>query len=373
MLEKNKNLLFLCGYKSLYGGNFVPCLMALEDKLKTYSVNCIYAFPKEARDRPWIEFLESEGRRTTFLDFDLPNRKFNAELTRVVSDFQINYVYSHFSPILKVELFAKQHKDICVFIHIHSDFSAGKKTIKTTLKTFAMYKLFSGQVSFFSVSKAFVRYNSKKISYVPNCLADRRIANTHIGGKAIREQNHVGNSEVLCEIFGWSPIVKGVDIAVNAIKALNEEKNVDVKLAIICGREMSIKRMKEWIALNTRCSGEEEYLLYWEPQEDVFSFHEASDILLAPSRSEGFPYSLLEMLSLGKTCVISDVPGMKWAEEYKTVFSFSTENLDRCIKAICDAIQSDCVCDVDVAESIKKNYSIDAWTDTIINKMNHAV
>ena len=89
MLEKNKKLLFLCGYKSLYGGNFIPSLMALEDKLKTYGVNCMYAFPQEAQSRPWISFLKSEGKQLTFFDFDLPNREFIDELTRVVKEHQI--------------------------------------------------------------------------------------------------------------------------------------------------------------------------------------------------------------------------------------------------------------------------------------------
>lgn len=373
MLDKNKKLLFLCGYKSLYGGNFIPSLMALEDKLKTYGVNCMYAFPQEAQSRPWISFLKSEGKQLTFFDFDLPNREFIDELTRVVKEHQINYIHSHFAPILKVELFAKKHKDIHVFVHIHSDFSAGKFSVKKKMKNFLLYKFFSGNVTFFGVSKAFVNYNPQKINYVANCLAKRRVLSSHVGGKAIREEYNITEKEILCEIFGWSPIVKGLDIAINAVKILNEERGLVVKLAIICGREMTVTRMKKWIANNTKCSGEENYLIYWEPMEDVFSYHEAADILLSTSRSEGFSYSILEMLSLGKRCVVSDIPGIRWAEEYETVFAFSSESTEGCVEAICNALKSKKECNMKVAEAIQKNYSIDIWTNTIAEKMNQVI
>lgn len=373
MLEKNKKMLFFCGYKSLYGGNFVPSLMALEDKLKIYGVNCVYVFPKEAQDRKWIEFLKAERKRVLFFDFNLKNLEFCYELSRIVKENQIDYIYSHFAPILKVELFSKLNKDICVFIHIHSDFSAGKPSINSKIKNFLMYKLFSGDVFFFGVSKDFVQYNNKKIYYVPNGLAKRRVVSDHVGGKTIREQNEVLESETLCEIFAWSPIVKGLDIAVNAIKTLNEEDNVAIKLSIICGREMTIPKMKEWVSNNTKCSGEENYLLYFEPREDVFSYHEAADILLATSRSEGFPYAVMEMLSLGKKCVVSDVPGLNWTKEYETVFPFQTESIDGCIKAIRNAINSERQLDMNVAESIQKNYSIDIWTDSITKQMNRII
>lgn len=373
MLEKNKKLLFLCGYKSLYGGNFIPSLMALEDKLKTYGVSCVYAFPQDTQSRLWISFLKTEGKQVIFLDFDMTNREFISELTRIVEGYQIKYIYSHFAPTLKIELFAKQHKDIRIFTHIHSDFSAGKNSIKMKVKTFLIYKLLSGKITFFSVSKKFVEYNPKRITYVPNGLAQKRVVSNHVGGKTIREEYNVKETESLCEIFGWSPVVKGLDIAINAVKVLNEEKGLTVKLAIICGREMTAARMKEWVANNTKCSGKENYLLYWAPKEDVFSYHEAADILLSASRSEGFSYSILEMLSLGKRCVISDIPGVKWAEEYETVFSFPSENIAGCVEAICNALKSKKECNMKVAEAIQKNYSIDIWTNTIAEKMNQVI
>ena len=370
MLEKGKKLLFICEYKSLYGGNFIPSLIALEEELSKYGISCVYAFPKEAERREWVLFLKSEGKSITFFDFKLSAVNFISELEKLVKEKQISYVYSHFAPIVKIELFAKKHIEIKVFIHIHSDFSAGKSSFKNNIKTFLMYKLFASEVVFFSVSKAFVYYNPKKINYVPNGIATKRIGCKHMGGRAIRKKYCIEDGDILCEIFGWAPIVKGVDVAVNAVKYLNENLDRSIKLAIVCGREMTIERMKEWVNKNTDCSGDEEYLIYWEPQEDVFSYHEAADILLSASRSEGFPYSILEMLSIGKRCVVSDIPGVAWTRKYKNVFSFATENVQECGRSLCEAINYEDTINKDTIKAINEDYSIKNWTNRIIDGIN---
>lgn len=83
MLEKGKKLLFICEYKSLYGGNFIPSLMALEKQMSTYGISCVYAFPKEAEQREWISFLKSEGKDIIFFDFKLPASSFISELSKL--------------------------------------------------------------------------------------------------------------------------------------------------------------------------------------------------------------------------------------------------------------------------------------------------
>ena len=124
-------------------------------------------------------------------------------------------------------------KNIHVFVHIHFRFFSREIFCKKEDENFLLYKFFSGNVTFFGVSKAFVNYNPQKINYVVNCLAKRRVLSSHVGGKAIREEYNITEKEILCEIFGWSPIVKGLDIAINAVKILNEERGLVVKLAII--------------------------------------------------------------------------------------------------------------------------------------------
>ena len=372
MLKKTDKLLFVCSYSAPYGGNFIPSLLALEAKLGAYGIKCVYAFPKEAEGRSWSAQLKAAGKEIVYIDFHLSRMGFVKELEAITAEKQISIIYAHFASILPLEIFAYLHKNIRVFIHIHSDFTAGRTSYKQTAQHFLLYKLFSSRVHFFSVSPAFVDYNPKRISFVPNGLAKDRLSCEHKGGASIRKQYQVTDDEILCEIFGWSQIVKGVDIAVNAVKLLNERDKLPIKLAIVGGTTTPIEDMKKWISEHTECTGNEPYLLYFEPSEDVFSYHEAADILLSASRSEGFSYSILEMLSLGKRCVISNILGTEWAQKYETAFVFETENVSSCAEAVCKAVDSGTKSSVEVANAIQDEYSITCWTDAIVAKMNQA-
>ncbi len=372
MLKKGKKLLFLCSFSAPYGGNFIPSLMSLEERLNACGVDCIYAFPKEAKVRNWFSLLEQEEKQLLTLDFQLSRKLFIKSLEEIVQKNQICYVYTHFCSVLPIEIFAALHRDVHVFTHIHSDFSEGKKSVKQSFKNFLLYKAFSGRVTFFSVSPTFVNYNPPKISFVPNGLAKNRLECMHTGGQAIREQYSVTADETLCEIYGWSPAVKGVDVAANAVKNLNEKIGSPVKLAIVCGDNMTPDKMRRWISENTECSGEENYFIYWKPREDVFSYHEAADILLSASRSEGFSYAILEMLSLGKQCVVSDIPGVAWSKKYETVTSFQSENYQDCSAALRRAIHNGKEAGKDVSAAVQDDYSIDKWTEAIVEKMNQA-
>lgn len=70
MQEINKgNVLFLCEYQSLYSGNFIPSLVALEEGLKEKNIACVYAFPKQAKARDWVRVMEAKGKKIIFLIF----------------------------------------------------------------------------------------------------------------------------------------------------------------------------------------------------------------------------------------------------------------------------------------------------------------
>lgn len=369
MLKETEKLLFVCSYSAPYGGNFIPSLLALEAKLATRGVRCVYAFPEEAENRSWIAELKSKGKEIVYIDFHLSRMRFVKKLEIIVKEKQVNILYAHFASILPLEIFANLHKEIRVFIHIHSDFSAGQRSWKQKIQQFLLYKLFASHVQFFSVSSAFVDYNPKKIFHVPNGLAKDRLTCEHKGGISVREQHHVADNEILCEIFGWSQFIKGVDIAVNAVKLLNDRDMLPVKLAIVGGTTEPIENMKKWIAEHTECSGNEPYLLYFEPSEDVFSYHEAADILLSASRSEGFSYSILEMLSIGKRCTISNIMGTEWSQQYETTFAFTTEDVGECAEAIRKALTYGSQTNAAVADKIQNEYSIERWTDNIVEKI----
>lgn len=367
-MNKNKPvILFLCGYQSIYGGNFIPSLMALEERVQQQGGRCVYVFPTGARGRTWFAQLQQMGKIVEIFNFNVSRFAQMKKLTALVQKYRITIIHSHFVPMIPLEIFALLNKNIQVVIHLHSDFSSGKQTLKSKLKNWLIYKVLSRRIRFVSVSESFVNYNPAKIDWIPNALAVKRMPCEHVFGEQIRQKYGVDKRDIICEIFGWSPQVKGVDIAVETIKQLHAQ-NPSYKLAIVCGREMTVEKMPTWVAEHTSCSGREDFLLYLPPTEDVFGYHEAADMLLSASRSEGFSYSILEMLSLGKPCVMSDIPGVSWAKKYPLSYVFASENISACKQAVIQAITGKNKMFLSqTADQIRTDYNIHTWVNRVLN------
>ena len=367
-MVRNEKIAFLCDYQSYYGGNFIPSLMALEKEALKSGYQCVYLLPRGAKDRYWAQYLAQTNHTVIFWESDVGRTAFIRRLDQIVKQNQIGILHVHFGNVLNAEIYSMLNPNVQVMIHLHSDFSAGEKTVKDKFIDFVVYRLMSKRIRYLSVSKDFLKYNKEKTTWVPNALATERIPCEHKTGLELRKELNIGENDVLCELFGWSPNIKGVDIAVQAVKLVNEQMKRKVSLAIICGREYTPDKMKQYILEKIGIQPDAPYLLYLQPIEDVFCYHEAADLVISASRSEGFPYSILEMLSIGKPCVVSDIPGTNWAEEYPITFPFESENVVGCAEAIAEAIMKTAECpSEDVKKSIGEQYSIERWAQTVMN------
>lgn len=363
-MSNTKQVLFLCSYQSPYGGNFIPSLIALEKELEKRGAKCTYVFPLKAQERYWFKELSKKAHVLT-LDFSLGKGKFIRSLSRIIQEYKVNIIYSHFGKMIETEVVCLLHANVYGVGHIHSDFSMGQKSFKETLFRLVCYRLLAYKMRFISVSPGFIEYNPKKVSFIANALATERIiGNNHIDGSVLRKSLGISEDTVLCEVFGWTPDVKGVDIAVKAVGSVNEICENKVKLAIICGVAVGKKEMKEYVCSHTTYTGEE-FIYYLEPTEDVFSYHEASDILLMTSRSEGFPYALLEMMSLGKKAVVSNLPGTKWCSNYPNTFLFNRENIKECRDCLIQAINAQNKSNEQTIQQIKERFSIEIWANKV--------
>lgn len=367
----NKRIMFLCGYQSLYSGNFIASLVELEYELNRKGCDCVYIFPKDAANRAWYKKLVDRGKTLATIDFTNSRFEMAKRIATIVNEYDIDLLHTHMCDVINVELFSLfyKKKKVKVVIHIHSNFSCGKENLKTTIKDFIKYKLLSCKCKFISVSSHFVKNNKKRITFIPNALAINRLFANDGTGEEIRDAYSINNEQILCTVYGWDPVVKGVDIAAKAVCECNKINKDKYVLAIVCGREVTKEKMKEFISKNTSLTGDENYLVYFEPQEDVFSYHRATDLLLSTSRSEGFPYTILEMLSLGKKCIVSDIPGVLWSHKYeKNVFFFENENYKDCAQKILEASDSVKIIDEEVAKQVNEDYKISTWVDRIIEE-----
>lgn len=97
---------------------------------------------------------------------------------------------------------------------------------------------------------------------------------------------------------------KGVDIALRAMAALKGTLSRPVILTV-CGNGPELEHLR---ALADEYGIVEDTIFQGEVR-DVASYYKEADIFVLPSRFEGFPNVLLEAMSYGLPCVVSDVRG----------------------------------------------------------------
>ena len=363
-MEKHKTVLFVSSYRALYGGNFVASLRELEKHLQAMGYNCIYIFPTECNKYEWFQILSTRSTTVTLDSFD-SKLGLLLDLNKLTKEYDVGLIHTHFLQISVAELYSALNSKIRVFIHIHSDFSCGKESIKTKVLELIKFRILSRHVTFISVNQKYVKLNNENVKWIPNAIARERFVPSIEDKEKARIRLNISNDTILCEIFGWSPYVKGLDIAVNAVKSAYEQCS-NIVLGIVYGREMGEDSIKEWINSHTNCSGDEPFLRYLKPREDVFTYHYASDFLISASRSEGFSYAILEMLSIGKPCIVSNIPGVAWSLKYRSVYPFETESIEDCKKKILSLISGNDRIFPTVCEQIHDEYGIDRWAKSII-------
>lgn len=364
MRNSKTKLLFICEYQSIYGGNFIPSIVELCSFLsqKHKNLDIALSFPLVAKKRDWISYLLDKNFQLYFYDTESVFKRMSTT-KKIVKEFKPSVVYIHFAPRLLTKLiliFSKAK----LFIHLHSDFSLGKKkTIGEKIKH-QLEGLIKPRTTYLSVSNDFLKQEKHRvIYYVPNCLAVSRIPCEHMNREQTRLIYGFSKDNFVYLLFAWSPEVKGLDIAIKAFKKAYQTNN-NIRLLVICSYKDGIEHNKKYL-LGKGIDVNDLPIVFTEPNEDVYRFHYASDALICSSRSEGFHCAFLESMSVGKPVISSNIPAVQWSKQYKnSVLFFESEDFEALgdnmlLLSIGKITTTDC------SDIIKKDYSIDKWTNII--------
>ena len=319
----NKNINIICKYASEYGGNFIPSILFLAKELRK-NRKVIFTFPEETKSRFWIKKIQDEGFRVYFF-----KTNFKKEIISINKKEEIGYSYFHFISGLRAKLIYPFSRKMKLIIHVHSDFT-GNKSIswKRKIKYFVEYNLLRRDAKYVFVSESLFNKKKKTFHSVSNCLCIDRIFESSVDIESFKIKNGISNNDTVFLLFGWSPYIKGVDIAIRAFEQIVNEGNKGYKLVIIHGRgngrENCINYLKESL-------GDDKFLynkniIFEKPVEDVFSLFRLSDVLILSSRSEGFSYSVLEALYFNLRVLSSDIKACQWANGYDNFATFKSEN-----------------------------------------------
>ena len=138
--------------------------------------------------------------------------------------------------------------------------------------------------------------------------------------KSIRNKYNIPEDAFLISYVGRHNEVKGYDILKEiGSKVLKSDNDIYI---ICAGQEGPIYRLdnKKWIEVG------------WT--NDPHSIINSSDIFVLPNRETYFDLVLLEVLSLGKTVLLSNTGGNKYFKKYKETGLFFFDNVQEAVKTI---------------------------------------
>ncbi len=95
---------------------------------------------------------------------------------------------------------------------------------------------------------------------------------------------------------------KGIDILAKAIELISKNKNLQRNRIQLQERndEQKLKELNKYSNCN-----------YIGFEKEVTKFYQKADLMLVPSRWEGFPYTILEAQSTGTPVITTNTPGCK--------------------------------------------------------------
>ena len=308
---------------------------------KTQGWNLILAFPAIASKRDWCERLIAGGCQVYFLPNKASVFAYAWSLARIGLSTNASLIHTHFS-LYDVAawsasfLLSLGKRQLRVVWHVHSDF-ADRLTIRRRIKNLLKYRIMGNSVRIVAVSedlrKQIVQagFKKKRIKTLHNGIDVIRVLEATKTRAQICDEFHIPPEKKILLLFGWTPSVKGVDIAIDAVQRL-----VGLGLPVVLVIVGTIALQK--FVSNYTNEIQPSWLYIIPPTDDVANLYQAASIFLSASRSEGSPYSICEAMISNLPVVLSDLPGITWAHKSAGARFFSSEDSVAMANAICEVL-----------------------------------
>lgn len=356
-----KNVLLICGYAAPYKGNFILSLEYLEDTYKDGKM--VYMFPENAKNVAWMaDFLENH--RVYFMPMGFFGKKVNwkilKELKNILQIEDIKIIHTHFL-VYNYSLFVAKHtfaRNIRMIAHIHNQFAI-PTTKSAPIKKFVMEHSYDTIVG---VSKSVAdglkkSIEHKNITYIDNAICFSRLDSYE--KISLRDND---NQKVIL-MAGWPALIKGVDVAVKAVKKLRE-KDMDIKLCVMQAGDFE----QTWRCIDEALGVCPDWVEILPPREDVATYYNAADIFLSASRTEGLSYAIIEASYSSAMVCCSNLQGNSLDIPNNKVFVVN--DIDGCYEALYNILNLSLKEKISyktiTRDFILKRYSMDGWVKEVV-------
>ena len=334
------SVLHLADYGGAYAGNFVASLRTLVEPCRALGLRVVLGFSDIARGRPFLDDLRAQGTAVHLLPRGATLLDRARAVSRIARSENAAVLHTHFYR-WDVAASLAAAGSLCpprVVWHLHSPFPPARR-IGARVKDAVKALVLGPRAHVAAVSEAILRevidsgFPSRRASYIPNGVDLVHATAARAGRVETRRDLGVPQDTQMLLAFGWEPLRKGIDLALDAFAALAARGERKIVLVVVGTDELQAflgarfgRTVPSW-------------LRFLHPREDVADLYSAADAFLSASRLEGFPYALGEALANGLPVVVSDIPGCEWAREIAGTRYFRSGDAAELAEAIGEVVR----------------------------------
>lgn len=360
MSKRKKNgVLQFADFKSPCRGNFINSLEALRSRLEADGKEVVYLFPGATAARDWAQEL---GKCVSVYYLTGNRLKDIFLVRRLIKKHNIGIIHSHFYklPYLLTFDIASVFSGVKQVVHLHCALYVHHGVGGVIEKLIMRGKTFVGCSELLTrdVKKQYPKnraFTAENAIYFPRLEQYEPTSKQALG---------LSESAVTLMIFGFLYEIKGVDLALEAVSALNGSGG-DYQLILILTSNVDEIKQK----IQTRFGIIPSWLHLLPPRNDIAAYYSLCDAFLAPSRSEGLPYSVVEASYLGLPVVLSDIPAHT-SLNLPCGFYFKSGSADELRNRIVAAVQTAPTMKerfTQQSRMLRDKYDLSVWTDKTAN------
>jgi glycosyltransferase involved in cell wall biosynthesis len=292
-------------WDSPYLGNFMASELALAQEVRErFGLGTHFVLAKDAGEQPWLEDLRAADTTWSVLAPDPAQCR--AHLDRVIRERSAALIHAHFTAADLQTAAAAGAADIPCVWHIRTGFTGYplSQRVKDLYKMRIVARRRVDRIIAVSpwLGELARRRGApaKRIAVVPNAILFDRFRELP-DRAAARERFGLDDDAVVVLGLGWWPEVKGVDLLLDALTPLAEQR--PQVQALLVGEE----RMRAFLA--ERLAHEPAWLRRSGFVNDPAWLYAAADIFVSASRHEGQSGAVGEAIACGLPVVMSDIGG----------------------------------------------------------------
>ena len=365
---ENKTILHLTDYGAPYAGNFIASLGALEHLLGENCARTVYVLPARAADRVWAQEL-AQAHTVRFLKkggFFSYLRQVRGLLKETNADV-LHEHFIHFSEKLAAWLASQTcgHR-VKTVLHLHNHIELPKNPFLRL-----PHMLYFRSVSRFVCCSESVAAHiiadgvpKERVRVAENAIAFERLDSFD---SSVRASLHLPEQAKLALMFGYNYAVKGVDLAVEAVRLLREREGLPITLAVALSSNLEQVRLR--ICTQLCVSDVPDWILLLPPREDVASYYRMADVFLSPSRQEGFCYALVEAAYCHTPVLASAIDAQKDLALPKSAF-FPPEDVEALSLSLQRVLSEEhtssrALALEEASERVRQTYALSRWAERV--------